>query len=207
MKLNSGNGVHRWAFSTLAAVLFALAGSSGAVAAVADREADPVVLTGSQVPALAGVAPDEVVAFRWNGVWKQIPVQVDERKIADYRVIRQMSTGSKQFEAEVYADSDTYAGADGVAQMATIPPYGPIAGTTGDPTLDTDDEIAMMSKDSGTSAAGKPDPVGVDGTTRTPVRIKDPLGTGTVSFVYLFRKTALPPASTTSATTGSSNRP
>ena len=190
MSRNAGNDGRRWALSVLAGVLFALTGSSSAVAAVADRETDPVVLTGAQAPGLTGIAPDEVVAFSWNGAWKQIPVQVDERKVADYRVIRQMSTGSKEFKAEVYADPNTYAGADGVAQMATIPPYGPIAGTTGDPTLDTDDEIAVMSKDSGISAAGQPDPAGVEGTTRTPVRVKDPLGSGAVSFIYLFRKSA-----------------
>ncbi|MBK8293360.1 MAG: hypothetical protein IPK93_00760 [Solirubrobacterales bacterium] len=200
MNRNAGNVGYRWALSALATVLMALAGASSASAGVADREADPIVLTGAQAPGLIGIAPNEVVAFRWNGAWKQIPVQVDERKIADYRVIRQMSRGSdsKELKTEAYADPNTYAGADGVAQMTTTSPSVPVPGTIGDPNLDQDDEIAVMSKDSGASAAGKPDPAGVDGTTRTPVRIKDPLGTGTVNYFYLFRKTAdLDPAAGT----------
>ncbi|MGK2932117.1 MAG: hypothetical protein ACSLFD_05030, partial [Solirubrobacterales bacterium] len=176
--------------SALAVSLVAFTGVTTASGAVSGREADPVVLTGNQAPALIGAAPEDVVAFSWNGAWKQIPVQVDERKIADYRVIRQRSMSGVEFRSEVYADPDAYAGADGVAQMSTDSPSVPVPGTAGDPNLDVDDEIALMSKDSGVSAQGEPNPAGVDGTTRTPVRIKDPLGTAAESFVYLFEQTS-----------------
>jgi hypothetical protein len=199
--MNSIRGQCRFGWSLLvAATVLMLSGSPGAGAAVGvpDRGADPVVLTGSSTPALIGIPPGEVVAFRWDGAWKQVPVQVDERKIADYRVIRQLPMSSKGFKAEVYADPDTYAGADGVAQMSTTSPSVPVPGTEGDPNLDQDDEIALMSKDAGTSAAGKPDPAGVDGITRTPVRIKDPLAPQTLSYLYLFRKSSdLDPAAGT----------
>jgi hypothetical protein len=47
---------------------------------VAERPADPVVLSGAGVPRLRGVAPAKVLAFRFlNGAWAQVPVQVDER--------------------------------------------------------------------------------------------------------------------------------
>ncbi len=187
MTCKAGNNGYRWALSALAVLLLVLTGASSATAAVADREADPVVLTGAQTPALIGIAPDQVVAFSWNGAWKQIPVQVDERKIADYGVIRQIS--SARFQGEAYADPNTYTGADGVPQMTTGSSSVPVSGTTGDANLDLDDEIAMMSKDAGSSAAGKPDPAGVDGTSRTPVRIKDPLDPATLSYLYLYRTT------------------
>jgi hypothetical protein len=51
---------------------------------VAQRPEDPVVITGAQVPRLAGATPGSVVAFRWlDGRWEQVPVQVDERAQVD----------------------------------------------------------------------------------------------------------------------------
>ena len=41
-----------------------------------DRDRDPVVLTGAELPSLLGLAPSAVVAFRYQGGWVQIPVQV-----------------------------------------------------------------------------------------------------------------------------------
>ncbi|MGK2956294.1 MAG: hypothetical protein ACSLFI_11580 [Solirubrobacterales bacterium] len=191
MNLIAGKCMYAWALLATAAVL-TLSGASDADAAVGvpDREADPVVLTGSETPALVGIPPKEVVAFRWDGAWKQVPVQVDERKIADFRVVRQLSTNSTKLLAEVYADPGTFAGADGVAQMTTSAPIVQIPETKGDPTLDVDDEITMMARDAGSSAAGKPNPSGVDGESRTPVRIKDPLNPSTIRYLYLFEKTA-----------------
>ncbi len=54
----------------------------------ASRDADPVVVTGAQAPALAGTDPTRVVAFR-HGVsgWQQVPVQVDERALVAPRTI------------------------------------------------------------------------------------------------------------------------
>lgn len=192
------NKVRVRAIFSFAAVclLMAAAGSpASAATGLPNREADPVVLTGSQVPRLLGSAPEQVVAFRWDGAWKQVPVQVDERKVADFRVIRQRSMGNTQFMAEVYADPNTWTGADGEAQRPTGSPVNgdPIPGTAGDPTFDENDEIALMSRDAGPSAAGKEDPVGVDAGTRTPVRVSDPLAIGGHQFLYLFTSASLDP--------------
>jgi hypothetical protein len=40
----------------------------------AQRPEDPVVLTGADVPRLAGAQPAKVIAFRWLGQrWDQVP--------------------------------------------------------------------------------------------------------------------------------------
>ena len=66
------------ALSLAAGAMFA--GTSGAAATVLpDRESDPVVLTGADAPNLIGSVPSSIVAFRYNGRWAQVPVQVDER--------------------------------------------------------------------------------------------------------------------------------
>ncbi len=54
-----------------------------------DRNLDPVVLTGDDLPGLVGAATDRVVAFRFvYGTWVQVPVQVDERAMVDLGAIK-----------------------------------------------------------------------------------------------------------------------
>ena len=175
---------------SLAAVL-GLALPTGASAGLDDRDSEPVVLTGADTPLLTGADPQAVVAFSWFGSWQQVPVQVDERKMIDYRPVRQLSFNStNEFRAMAYADPDTWAEADGVPQTVTTPgdrgSGAVIPGTTGDPTLDENDEIAMMSEDAGGSAAGKKAPDGVDPATLTPVKVTDPLDPGQSRYIYLF---------------------
>ena len=170
---------------------FALAAEARA-AGLDDRDSEPVVITGAETPLLTGSAPTGVVAFSWfSGTWQQVPVQVDERKMIDYRPIRQAGFNpGNEFRELAYADPDTWAEADGVPQTVTTPANpgsgAPVPGTTGDPTLDQDDEIAMMAADAGESAAGRAAPAGVDPATRTPVRVSDPLDPGNSRFIYLF---------------------
>lgn len=172
------------------AMLMATGQVANAATGLPDREADPVVLTGSQLPDLLGAVPGRIVAFSWDGSWKQVPVQVDERKVADFRVIRRLSMNGAEFTAEVYADPDTWTGADGVPQLRTQAPFDAIPGTAGDPNFDENDEIAMMSRDAGDSAAGEQDPIGVVGSSRTPVLVNDPLNPGTNRFLYLFQQSS-----------------
>lgn len=151
-----------------ASLLFA----QGAAAApgLPDRQADPIVVAGATAPKLLGKAPSEVVAFRWTGrKWRQVPVQVDERAIVDYRVVRQ-SPGFGAFSQLAYTDPDTFAGADP------------------DPTLDADDEIAAMARDAG-ERAGKRErsPKGVRGGSQTVVKVSDPLRPKTKRHLYLYR--------------------
>jgi hypothetical protein len=105
------------------------------------RPEDPVVLTGSQVPALSSVAAGDVVAFRWLDGWRQVPVQVDERKQVDLGTV--YNSAPMGFAPTVYADPNTFTGAD--------------ANTN----VDADDEIALRAEDAGVEApAGEPAPAG-----------------------------------------------
>lgn len=140
--------------------------AASAATGVPGRGSDPVVLVGADAPSLLGAAPGRVVAFSYDGGWEQVPVQVDERAVVDYGVVRQQGNG---FDHEAYADPGTFAGADP------------------DPTLDGGDEIAFMAKDAGAPAADRPDPAGVEPGTRARVEISDPLDPEADHVVYLFR--------------------
>jgi hypothetical protein len=153
----------------LGLILALSASATASAAGVPDRKADPVVLTGARTPALLGTAPGKVVAFRWDGKWKQVPVQVDERAMVDYRAVRQ-TTGFAPFSHLAYTDPGTFAGADP------------------DPQLDADDEIAAMAKDAGKRADRKDgDPKGVAGSTQTRVKVSDPLQKDSTHYLYLYR--------------------
>lgn len=153
------------------------------------RPATPVVLTGSQIAAFAGVAPDRVVAFKHEIVgeaaaWTQVPVQVDQRKVVPFGSQPGANTdpgttgtvygnGSGGPTALQYADAQTWVGADT------------------DPNVDSNDEIVFMSFDAG----GKPraqdaaTPAGVVAGSGVAVRVTDPRNTGEFGYVYLFRST------------------
>ena len=100
---------------------FCLAGPAVATASLDQRDSEPVVVTGADTPRLAGTDPDVVVAFSWiDSAWLQVPVQVDERKMIDFRPVRQLNFNSdNEFRAMAYADPDTWAEADGVPQTVT----------------------------------------------------------------------------------------
>lgn len=51
---------------------------------------DPVVLAGSDLPELIGAKIDAIVAFQLDGDgnWNQIPVQIDERHVQSWDVIK-----------------------------------------------------------------------------------------------------------------------
>lgn len=138
------------------------------------RLADPVVVTGGDVPRLAGVPADAVVAFRASSDgWTQIPVQVDERvdtTMADvYDLPADTFNSSIGIPVNVYADPGTFVGADP------------------DPTVDADDEIAFMARDAGGSAvtAGHDAPAGTVPETGVEVLVADPDDEGE-GYVYLF---------------------
>jgi hypothetical protein len=159
---------------------------AGSGSATAMRAADPVILTGDDVASLRGIAPRQVVAFRWaQGAWQQIPVQVDERALIDLRSAypadftcegTQTPEGSGCYEPPTgryyevrYTDPQTWIGPDP------------------DPTLDGDDEIAFMARDAGAQApAGTGTPGGTVGGSGLALRITDPLS-GAVGYAYLFR--------------------
>jgi hypothetical protein len=140
-----------------------------------NRPADPVVLKGAQLPALASVAAGDVVAFRWVNGWDQVPVQVDERKLIDladvYGPARPGHVPTGAF-ATVYTDPDTWTGPDG------------------DPEVDADDEIALMAKDLGPRRpADAPPPPGVVAGSGVELKVRSELGgTPREAWVYLFKR-------------------
>jgi hypothetical protein len=138
-----------------------------------DRGADPVVLTGADVPGLNGIAPTDLVAFRYTTDWQQIPVQVDERAVVDLGTVYNSTPAGVKVLS--YTDPRTFTGADPNA------------------TLDQDDEIALMAKDSGGKAPALSAPAGnvVVPNSGVEVTITDPLSPTQTGYVYLFKQTGV----------------
>ncbi len=133
------------------------------------RPEDPVVLTGADVPSLNGIAPGDLVAFRYDGGWVQIPVQVDERDVKNFRSIYNNLAGS-DITALQYTDAGTFTGPDS------------------DPTLDGNDEIAFMAKDAGGVPPSFSEPAHVLFDSGVKLTLTDPLAAGQTGYVYLFRQ-------------------
>jgi hypothetical protein len=174
-----------WLVGVAAGLLLLWPGAQGVsradpVSTLVDRDADPVVLTGADIPTLNGIAPGDLVAFRNNGgAWQQLPVQVDERHSVNVGVQIYRSTlpsGFNNFNLLEYSDPQTDMGADP------------------DPSIDANDEIAFMAKDAGGTAATFSEPAGVVPGSGVQVTLDDPLNTG-AGVVYLFRQSgSLDPA-------------
>lgn len=157
---------------TLAIAALAIVGPSSASATIADRQDDPVVLTGADVPALAGAVAGDVVGFGFDGDWYQVPIQVDERKTIDPRTLYPFPSGGyvtdgTPFQIEVYADPETLTGEDP------------------DPSLDGNDEISFMTYDTGVESDASDEPFGVVPGSGVKVRISDPED-GDSAWIYLF---------------------
>lgn len=129
---------------------------------------------------LLGIDPDDLVAFSRARGWKQIPVQVDEREVMDLNRIygpgypdcsdpcySKPPNGARHIN---YTDPDTWVGPDT------------------DPTLDANDEVALMAGDAGGRARSRfAPPAGVNAETATELEITDPLDGGK-GYVYLFER-------------------
>jgi hypothetical protein len=142
-----------------------------APAQFADRQTDPVVLTGAQVPSLANVPVGDVVAFNYTGSrWSQFPVQVDERKTIELNTVyRQPANSTNPVNVNVYADANTWTGG-------------------GDGVLGPADEIAFMAADTNNAApAGAGEPSGVVHASGVRLTVTDPRN-GHVAYAYLFRR-------------------
>ncbi len=124
------------------------------------------MLTGSLLPSLLGSPPERIVAFRYDGGWIQVPVQVDERAWVDFGVLY------GGFPAGVgtvtYTDPLTYAGPDP------------------DATFDADDELVLRIGDAGSPAVGVAEPPGTVPGSGLELEIRGPLS-GAVAYLYLFR--------------------
>ena len=137
-----------------------------------NRPADPVVFTGNDVSSMIGIAPGDLVAFRDTGTgWQQVPVQVDERAMVTMYQIYGQTLGTPNLTILTYTDANTFVGADP------------------DATIDANDEIVFMAKDTGGRVpSSQPAPADVDVASQLEIRVLDPLDAGQVGWVYLFRR-------------------
>ena len=119
-----------------------------------DRRATRPDRSTCSCPTGCSASPGDLVAFRWDGGWEQIPVQVDERDVIDLngptrrppdllRPLLQQPAERRAIHPE-FTDSGTFVGPDSNA------------------TLDANDEIALMAFDAGGPRATPCSPTGVD---------------------------------------------
>ena len=97
------------------------------------RFADPVVLTGVDVPEVLGFKPENIVGFsysRSSGRFTQVPVQVDEKHYQQWHVLKDEDcwTIDRDLEHLIWADANTWSGPDE------------------NPDFDDDDELVFMAK-------------------------------------------------------------
>jgi len=157
----------RW-IPLFALMLCALVASPVTQASTLARDRDPVVLQGSDLPRLTGLAPSSVVAFRFEATWVQIPVQIDERDTVTFEQVYGGDFSQADIDIETYTDAGTYVGADP------------------DPLFDDDDELVFMARDAGEAApAAVSLPAGVVAGSGVQLCISDSLDGG-MGFVYLF---------------------
>lgn len=179
------------------AAALALAAPAGAKQTGFDRAADPVVLTGSQLPRLLGSSPDRIAAFRFKprkgkcrskrcspGKWVRVPVQVDERARVDFGDAPGGNMTPPSGDATVYGGSPI-----GVTELQYTDP-GTFVGPDPDPALDGDDELALMASDLGPRAPKRMRaPRNVKRGGASALTVSDPLSAARER-VYLFRATA-----------------
>ena len=157
----------RWSLALLLSLL-SLSISATSRSSSLDRDLDPVVLTGAQLPKLLGLDPASVVAFRRQVGWVQIPVQIDERDVVTFDQVYGGGYPQGDIDVEAYTDPGTYVGADS------------------NPLFDQDDELVFMAKDAGPVApVGTSLPGGVIAGSGVQLAIYDSLDGG-AGFVYLF---------------------
>lgn len=149
-------------------VLAVVSNPLAARAGTLNRPRDPVVILGEALDPLLGMQVDKIVAFRYDGQWLQIPVQVDERMLTFIGQVWGDDTPGPE-TTMAYTDPTTYTGPDV------------------DPFFDADDEIVFMPADAGDRVPpGVFLPDGVSPETGAEVTVQDPLDGG-VGCVYLFR--------------------
>ncbi len=168
---------------TVAVALLAVAlapRAGNAAGSPLNRPYDPVVLAGQDVPTLIGVAPSNIVAFRYDIGWQQIPVQADERDTRDLGNIYNAACPGGSAAGQAYTPPC------GVTELVYTDPN-TFTGPDSNPSFDSNDEIAFMAKDAGGVAPGALGlPSGVVSGTGVQVTINDALDSST-GYVYLFR--------------------
>jgi hypothetical protein len=165
------------AVGVLAATLLSVPGDPVAAAPLA-RPADPVVLTGAQLPVFNNGPKGTIVGFRWTGTaWQQLPVQVDERAVVNFAKIYN------------FVSTQFYSSQPGLVNELVYTSTASWTGKDPNTKFDSDDELVFMARDAGVQAPGGSQPVGTVAGIGTEVQITDPLSPGSEGYVYLFRKT------------------
>src|SRR5437870_1108263 len=139
-------------------------------------------------PPAVGVAVDQIVAYRWDGLgFVEIPVQVDQKY---FYCLSNPPSGFAIYsgtdrELTYQWDVESWKKIGGTCTSQYAPGEGPKPDPV--PTLDNDDEIVFMASDAGSQA-----PLGAlapPGTSNgQAVAIVDPLDASTTRFAYLYLK-------------------
>jgi hypothetical protein len=132
------------------------------------RTADPIVIRGESLPQFLQTNPSNIVLFYFDGKWKQAPVQIDDRVIADFYDIYNGTRVSPGVTEEFFADENTLTGPDT------------------DPLFDENDQLVFMATDSGLARPQDSLPPGVNSSTGYEVIITDPLAPDDIGYAYLF---------------------
>lgn len=130
----------------------------------------PIVLSGQSLPVWLGIPPEAVTAWRFDGAWTSVAVQVDERTLADAIDAK----AAKQDNWLVYANGDWL--------------------VDDDPTLDANDEVVLLASEAGQPAPDTAAPVGMTAGTRVEIVLTDPLAPDSVGYLYLFAVISPPPS-------------
>ncbi len=153
------------------------------------RPDEPAVLVGADLPDLMGLAPGRIVAFAHTRsgdvpVWRQIPVQVDERKVVDFGS-QPGSNASAGVTGTVYGTAPI-----GVTALQYADP-GTFVGADPNATFDADDELVVMVADAGgkVRSGEESEPAGVVAGSGVVVQLDDPLGDDDQGWVHLFEST------------------
>lgn len=155
--------------------LNAIAGGAQADVPTGPYKELPVILTGSQLPAFAGVDEGSLAAFRYtSGSWFRFPLQVDG-----------------VYDVDTCQEADpplppVPAGAD--PQVSCIEKRIDFSGGHDAAGLDADDEVVFLAKEAGGKAPDNSHPAGVDIATRYEVSLADPRD-HVPAYVYLYRQT------------------
>lgn len=169
--------------------------SGGTFSGTSTRAGTPVVITGSSFSSTAvnSFNATDVVGFVYTGSgsnpWKQIPIQVDEKKVVSALAIYNNPTNGywDTFSQSIYPSNPSY-------NALTIVQYcdpNTLTGADTDPTYDSNDELAFMARDAGGTVAPStaPYPTGVVATPGAQITLTDPLNSsGPASYIYIFKR-------------------
>ncbi len=162
--------------ATATAIVSIVPGSSATAAPLA-RPADPVVLTGADLPTMVDGARATIVGFRWTGsAWAQLPIQIDERAVVNF--------------GKIYNDAAAvfYGSQPGLVNQLVYTSSATFTGNDPNTKFDGDDELVFMARDAGVESPGGSQPTGVVPGSGVEIHVTDPLAPGSEGFVYLFRK-------------------